>query len=189
MTTIHDLIIIGSGPAGYTAAIYAARANLKPVIFEGALEGGGALMNTTEVENYPGFPEGIDGPELMANMRAQAERFGAQLITDDVTAVDLTGPVKVVKDSDDVEYRAKAVILAMGLMFVPYLVIDRGLGPIEAMKESWRVTKGHKWQLFFLFLALIGLNILGAIALIIGLLVTVPISMLAAAHAYRTLTS
>jgi hypothetical protein len=81
------------------------------------------------------------------------------------------------------------VILAMGLMFVPYLVIDRGLGPIEAMKESWRVTKGHKWQLFFLFLALIGLNILGAIALIIGLLVTVPISMLAAAHAYRTLTS
>jgi uncharacterized membrane protein len=81
------------------------------------------------------------------------------------------------------------VILAMGLMFVPYIVIDRGLGPIEAMKESWRVTKGHKWQLFLLFLALIGLNILGAIALIVGLLVTIPITMLAAAHAYRTLTS
>jgi uncharacterized membrane protein len=77
----------------------------------------------------------------------------------------------------------------MGLMFVPYIVIDRGLGPIEAMKESWRVTKGHKWQLFLLFLALIGLNILGAIALIVGLLVTIPITMLAAAHAYRTLTS
>ncbi|SHI98130.1 thioredoxin reductase (NADPH) [Tessaracoccus bendigoensis DSM 12906] len=114
MTQIHDVIIIGSGPAGYTAAIYAARANLKPLIFEGALESGGALMNTTEVENYPGFPEGIDGPDLMANMRAQAERFGAELITDDVTAVDLTGEIKIVKDSDDVEYRAKAVILAMG---------------------------------------------------------------------------
>ena len=114
MPTVHDVIIIGSGPAGYTAAIYAARANLKPVIFEGALESGGALMNTTEVENYPGFPEGIDGPELMANMRAQAERFGAELISDDVTAVDLAGEIKIVKDSDDVEHRAKAVILAMG---------------------------------------------------------------------------
>lgn len=114
MTTIHDVIIIGSGPAGYTAAIYAARANLKPVIFESALESGGALMNTTEVENYPGFPEGIDGPELMANMRAQAERFGAVLISDDVTSVQLDGEVKIVRDSDDVEYHAKAVILAMG---------------------------------------------------------------------------
>ena len=114
MTTIHDVIIIGSGPAGYTAAIYAARANLKPVIFEGALESGGALMNTTEVENYPGFPEGIDGPDLMANMRAQAERFGAVLISDDVTSVQLDGEVKIVRDSDDVEYHAKAVILAMG---------------------------------------------------------------------------
>ena len=114
MSTIHEVIIIGSGPAGYTAAIYAARANLKPVIFEGALDPGGALMNTTEVENCPGFPEGVDGPDLMSKMRAQAERFGATLITDDVTAVDLTGDVKIVKDSDDVEYRAKSVILAMG---------------------------------------------------------------------------
>ena len=112
--TIHDVIIVGSGPAGYTAAIYAARANLKPVIFEGAFESGGALMNTTEVENYPGFPEGIQGPELMDSMRKQAERFGAVLITDDVTALDLTGEVKIVKDSEDVEYRAKTVILAMG---------------------------------------------------------------------------
>lgn len=117
MTTIHDVIIIGSGPAGYTAAIYAARANLKPVIFEGALESGGALMNTTEVENYPGFPEGIDGPDLMANMRAQAERFGAVLISDDVTSVQLDGKVKIVRDSDDVEYHAKAVILAMGSVY------------------------------------------------------------------------
>ncbi len=117
MTTIHDVIIIGSGPAGYTAAIYAARANLKPVIFEGALESGGALMNTTEVENYPGFPEGIDGPDLMANMRAQAERFGAVLISDDVTSVQLDGTVKIVRDSDDVEYHAKAVILAMGSVY------------------------------------------------------------------------
>ena len=114
MTTIHDVIIIGSGPAGYTAAIYAARANLKPLVFEGALESGGALMNTTEVENYPGFPEGIDGPDLMTNMRAQAERFGAQLITDDVLEAQLEGPIKLVKDSEGVEYQARSVILAMG---------------------------------------------------------------------------
>jgi len=114
MSTVHDVIIIGSGPAGYTAAIYAARANLKPVVFEGSFEGGGALMNTTEVENYPGFAEGIMGPDLMDQMRRQAERFGATLITDDATAVDLTGQIKVVKDSDDVEYHAKSVILAMG---------------------------------------------------------------------------
>ncbi len=114
MSTVHDVIIIGSGPAGYTAAIYAARANLNPVVFEGSFEGGGALMNTTEVENFPGFAEGIMGPELMDQMRQQAERFGAKLITDDATEVDLTRDIKVVKDSYDEEYRAKSVILAMG---------------------------------------------------------------------------
>lgn len=112
--TLHDLIIIGSGPAGYTAAIYAARASLKPLVFEGGFESGGALMNTTDVENFPGFPKGIMGPELMANMRAQAEKFGAELIADEATAADLTGEIKVVRDSDDVAYRAKAVILATG---------------------------------------------------------------------------
>ena len=111
---IRDVIIIGSGPAGYTAAIYTARAMLKPLVFEGQLEAGGALMNTTEVENYPGFQDGIMGPALMDEMRAQAVRFGAEIITDDVTEVELTGPIKVVKDSDGVEYRARAVILATG---------------------------------------------------------------------------
>ena len=111
---IVDVIIIGSGPSGYTAAIYAARAQLKPIVFEGAVTAGGALMNTTEVENFPGFPEGIMGPMLMDNMKAQAKRFGAQLITDDVTKVDLTGPVKTVWDGSGKEYRAHSVILAMG---------------------------------------------------------------------------
>ena len=112
--TVHELIIIGSGPAGYTAAIYAARAALKPIVFEGALDSGGALMNTTEVENFPGFPDGVMGPDLMGQMRAQAERFGARLITDDVEAVDLTGEVKRVTDSAGKVWEAKAVILAMG---------------------------------------------------------------------------
>ncbi|HEY7718090.1 MAG TPA: thioredoxin-disulfide reductase [Pedococcus sp.] len=113
-TDIRNLIIIGSGPAGYTAAVYAARANLKPLLFEGAVTAGGALMNTTEVENFPGFKDGIMGPELMEQMRAQAERFGADLVTDDVSAVDLTGPVKTVTDSEGTTYRAHAVVLAMG---------------------------------------------------------------------------
>ena len=112
--TVNELIIIGSGPAGYTAAIYAARAALNPVVFEGALDSGGALMNTTEVENFPGFPDGVMGPDLMGQMRSQAERFGAQLITDDAEAVDLTGEVKRVTDSAGKVWEAKAVILAMG---------------------------------------------------------------------------
>jgi thioredoxin reductase (NADPH) len=111
---IRSLIIIGSGPAGYTAAVYAARANLQPLLFEGAVTAGGALMNTTEVENFPGFREGIMGPDLMENMRAQAERFGAEIITDDVESVSLDGAVKTVVDAEGNSYRAHAVILAMG---------------------------------------------------------------------------
>ncbi len=111
---VRSLIIIGSGPAGYTAAVYAARANLKPLMFEGAVTAGGALMNTTDVENFPGFRDGIMGPELMEQMRAQAERFGTEIITDDVTAVSLEGEVKTVTDSEGNTHSAHAVILAMG---------------------------------------------------------------------------
>jgi thioredoxin reductase (NADPH) len=109
---VHDVIVIGSGPAGYTAAIYAARAQLKPLMFEGS-QFGGALMTTTEVENYPGFRDGITGPELMDEMREQALRFGADLRMEDVDAVSLAGPVKTVTVGDET-YRARAVILAMG---------------------------------------------------------------------------
>jgi thioredoxin reductase (NADPH) len=111
---VRNVIIIGSGPAGYTAAVYAARANLEPLVFEGSVTAGGALMNTTEVENFPGFRDGIMGPELMDSMRAQAERFGAELVTDDVTAVDLTGAIKVVTDGAGNQHRAHAVVLATG---------------------------------------------------------------------------
>jgi thioredoxin reductase (NADPH) len=114
VSDVRTVIIIGSGPAGHTAAIYAARAQLSPLLFEGAITAGGALMNTTDVENFPGFPEGITGPELMENLRGQAERFGTELITRDIVSVDLTGPVKVVVDDEGVEHRAHAVILAMG---------------------------------------------------------------------------
>lgn len=117
MPEINDVIIIGSGPSGYTAAIYAARAQLNPIVFEGAVTMGGALMNTTEVENFPGFIEGIMGPELMMNMRAQAERFGAQLITDDVVSVELDGDIKKVTDGAGKTYQARSVILAMGSAF------------------------------------------------------------------------
>ncbi len=112
MTQHRNVIIVGSGPAGYTAALYTARADLAPLVFEGS-QYGGALMNTTDVENFPGFPEGILGPELMTHIRTQAERFGAELVSDDVTEVDLSGAVKVVRTLDG-EYTADAVILAMG---------------------------------------------------------------------------
>jgi thioredoxin reductase (NADPH) len=111
---LRNVIIIGSGPAGYTAAVYAARASLAPLMFEGSVTAGGALMNTTEVENFPGFRDGIMGPALMDEMRAQAERFGAELVSDDITAVDLTGDVKVVTDGSGTQHRARAVILATG---------------------------------------------------------------------------
>jgi thioredoxin reductase (NADPH) len=111
---VRNVIIIGSGPAGYTAAVYAARANLQPLLFEGSVTAGGALMNTTEVENFPGFEHGIQGPDLMFAMRGQAERFGAEIITDDVATVSLEGPVKTVTDSYGTTYAARTVILAMG---------------------------------------------------------------------------
>ncbi|WP_316670201.1 thioredoxin-disulfide reductase [uncultured Propionibacterium sp.] len=111
---LRDVIIIGSGPAGYTAAIYTARAGLAPLVLEGSLDAGGALMTTTGVENFPGFPDGVQGPELMENMRNQAGRFGAELVTDDATEVDLTGDVKTVKDAAGNVHRSRTVILATG---------------------------------------------------------------------------
>ena len=120
MQTVRNLIIIGSGPAGYTAAVYAARANLNPLVIEGA-QSGGALMTTTEVENFPGFADGILGPELMDNMRKQAERFGAELLTDDVTRVELAGAIKSVFVGET-EYQAHAVILATGSAWRPLQV-------------------------------------------------------------------
>ncbi|MEV5711457.1 thioredoxin-disulfide reductase [Actinoallomurus sp. NPDC052274] len=113
MSDVRNVIIIGSGPAGYSAAIYAARGDLRPLVFEGSVTAGGALMNTTDVENFPGFPDGIVGPDLMDNLRKQAERFGAELVADDVTEVDLKATPKVVKVGDET-YLTKAVVIATG---------------------------------------------------------------------------
>ena len=111
---LHELVIVGSGPAGYTAGIYAARAQISPVLYEGSVTAGGALMNTTEVENFPGFEHGIMGPDLMEQMRKQALRFGAQLVTDEIVSMDLSGDVKVLVDGSGNQIRSRAVILAMG---------------------------------------------------------------------------
>jgi thioredoxin reductase (NADPH) len=114
MSEIHDLVIVGSGPAGYTAAIYAARAELKPILYEGSVTAGGALMNTTDVENFPGFPDGIMGPDLMDLLRKQAGRFGTKIITDDVVKMDLSSEIKVLVDGSGNTVKAKSVILATG---------------------------------------------------------------------------
>jgi thioredoxin reductase (NADPH) len=114
---MREVIIIGSGPAGYTAAIYAARAQLNPLVIASSVEPGGELMKTTEVENYPGFPEGLMGPDLMANFQAQAERFGAEILFDDVIEVDLKGDVKIVKTGMGETYEAKTVIISTGAAY------------------------------------------------------------------------
>ena len=114
MSEIHDVVIVGSGPAGYTAAIYAARAQLSPILYEGSVTAGGALMNTTEVENFPGFVDGVMGPDLMDSMRKQSERFGTKLVTDDIVSMELSGDIKVLKDGSGNTLQAKSVILATG---------------------------------------------------------------------------
>jgi thioredoxin reductase (NADPH) len=114
VSEVRNVIIVGSGPAGYTAAVYAARAQLNPLLFEGAVTAGGALMNTTEVENFPGFEDGIMGPQLMENMRAQAVRFGAEIITDDITEINVGGDIKFVTDGAGNVHQARTLILAMG---------------------------------------------------------------------------
>ncbi|GLX94862.1 MULTISPECIES: thioredoxin-disulfide reductase [Herbidospora] len=134
MSDVRNVIIIGSGPAGYTAAVYSARADLRPLVFEGSVTAGGALMNTTDVENFPGFPDGIMGPDLMDNLRKQAERFGAELVADDVVEVDLNANPKVVKTYTDTYY-AKAVILATGSGY-------RELGLVNEKRLS---GKGVSW--------------------------------------------
>ena len=134
---VRNAIVVGSGPAGYTAAIYLARAALEPLVFEGSVTAGGALMNTTDVENYPGFPDGVMGPELMDNLRKQAERFGAELVTDDVTEMDLTADPKVVKVGAST-YLARTVVLAMGSA---YRVLGvPGEGELSGRGVSWCAT-------------------------------------------------
>jgi thioredoxin reductase (NADPH) len=114
MSEILDVVIVGSGPAGYTAAIYAARAELAPVLYEGSVTAGGALMNTTEVENFPGFPDGVMGPDLMDSLRKQCERFGTKIFTDDIVSMDLSGEIKVLTDGSGNTLKSKSVILATG---------------------------------------------------------------------------
>jgi thioredoxin reductase (NADPH) len=134
-TEVRDVIIIGSGPAGYTAAVYAARAGLEPIVFAGSVTAGGALMNTTDVENFPGFPEGVLGPELMERMYAQADRFGADIRYEDVVSVSLSGEVKTVVTSEDETFLARTIILATGSAY-------KQLGLPEEKKLSGR---GVSW--------------------------------------------
>ena len=114
MSEVHNVVIVGSGPAGYTAAIYAARAQLSPILYEGSVTAGGALMNTTEVENFPGFPAGVVGPDLMDSMRKQCEKFGTKLVTDDIISMDLSGEIKTLTDGSGNILKSKSVILATG---------------------------------------------------------------------------
>ena len=137
-TDVRDVIIIGSGPAGYTAALYSARANLRPLVFEGSVTAGGALMTTTDVENFPGFPDGVLGPDLMDSLRRQAERFGAELVADDIVEVQLDGAVKVVTDSTGREHRARTVILAMGSKYRELGV--QGEQQLSGRGVSWCAT-------------------------------------------------
>jgi len=137
MTAVRNVIIIGSGPAGYTAAIYAARARLEPLMFEGSVTAGGALMQTTDVENFPGFPDGVLGPELMDSLRKQAERFGAELIADDVVSVDLTATPKVVRTADET-YLTQAVIVATGSKYRALGI--RGEKALAGHGVSWCAT-------------------------------------------------
>ncbi len=148
---VRSAIVVGSGPSGYTAAIYLARAALEPLVFEGSVTAGGALMNTTDVENYPGFPDGVMGPQLMDDLRKQAERFGAELVTDDVVEMDLSADPKVVKTSTGTFY-AKTVVLAMGSAYrnldVPgeSELSGRGCRGARPATASSSATKTSSWS-------------------------------------------
>lgn len=135
---MRELVIIGSGPAGYTAAIYAARADLKPLVITSSVEMGGELMKTTDVDNFPGFPEGVMGPDLMMSMQAQAERFGAELLFDDATSVELDGPVKRITVGSGDVIEAKAVILSMGSAYRHLGLADESR--LSGFGVSWCAT-------------------------------------------------
>ncbi len=135
MSDVREVVIVGSGPAGYTAAIYASRAQLSPLMYEGSVTAGGALMNTTEVENFPGFVDGVMGPDLMDSMRKQAARFGTELVTDDIVGMDLSGDIKILKDGSGNTIKAKSVILAMGSAY-------REIGLVNEKRLSGR---GVSW--------------------------------------------